>query len=794
MAYINRVYAETDDFGITSSGTGSTTFTSGTRTLQAASSSTHDLRVTNDGVNNANVGQYFVRFDTSTLPDSFSSPTLVLNVVSSATGGGQTNSLSVRGYNWSSESTAEWRTATEFTALPSFATTSEIPNGFTGDFSIPLSGWSKSDDRFVLRRTASAYLANTVYTMGVVVNSGNSANAPYLNVITGDPWQYVGASSVVEVTATSHTLTEPAGVAEGDLLVACFAIRTTNTGSVTLPSGWTLATQSYINNTTANSTAGAASGVIAYCIRGASAPAMTFTHPAAPSVARGQIVAYRNSDPTQATVLDVAASTRLTTAATAISVAGITTTQDDDLLVGVIAGGRNITVTNFNNATGGTSSGTGASITAAPAPNTWQERADAGTATGADTGLSIFDAVDTVAGATGNFTATASASALHLVMVAAFKIKPVDTGPAGIVGTAAVNDGTDTASASALVPTKAYGAISDGNDAAAAAGAVRLVAAASVADGNDIASAAASTLQAILASASVQDGDDVASAAALLRLLGAAAVADSNDSASAAGVLRIAAAAAVSDGSDATSGLAALRIAAAAGVADGNDQAAGQGGAVLGGLASVEDDHDLASASASAAIKASADVVDAYDATESTGGAPQALGNADVSDGDDIVSASGRVAVHAAGATLDAEDAVSAAAACSIRGVAELADGDDLAAASAVVPVGAGADATDEADAAAAGGVVILGASGEVFDRDDVAVGAGIVRSADARRYLRIIARAPEPLRIVATAEASPPIIARAEAPLRIVARAEASQPIIARAPEPLRLVSRSRI
>lgn len=399
--------------------------------------------------------QTFLEFDTSSVVGTPVSALIAL--VAGSAGPANGDEIDVRLHEWSTAGTSAYRTRAQVEALTKVGQGS-VPTALVAGqrvefaYSLPEAAAASSSHKVILhsqRQLTGGSAPTGGTTNAPVYNSADASSKPYLDIITGDIWQYVGASSVVEVTATSHTLTEPAGVAEGDLLVACFAIRTTSTTPVTLPSGWTLATQSYINNTTANSTAGAASGLIAYCIRGASAPALTFTHPAAPSVARGQIVAYRNSDPTQASVLDVAASTRLTTAATAISVAGITTTQDDDLIVGVIAGGRNITVTNFNNATGGTSSGTGASITAAPAPNAWQERADAGTATGADTGLSIRDSVFTSAGDTGNFTATASASALHLVMVAAFKIKPAG-GPNDAVTPTGFSTGSPTVGSTTL--------------------------------------------------------------------------------------------------------------------------------------------------------------------------------------------------------------------------------------------------------------------------------------------------------------------------------------------------------
>src|SRR5262245_47276614 len=104
-------------------------------------------------------------------------------------------------------------------------------------------------------------------------------------------WTIVGVSSVVETTTTTLTLTEPAGVADGDLLVACIACRTTATIGPSIPSNWnTQAGQ--VNNSTATNTSALASGFLTYQVRNG-APALTWTLPAGISVAIGRIVAYR---------------------------------------------------------------------------------------------------------------------------------------------------------------------------------------------------------------------------------------------------------------------------------------------------------------------------------------------------------------------------------------------------------------------------------------------------------------------------------------------------------------------
>ena len=230
-------------------------------------------------------------------------------------------------------------------------------------------------------------------------------------------WSLVGVSTPVTVTATGHTLTEPAGVQQGDILIACIASRIASTTSITLPSGWTLVNESKTNNVVAGATTGVASGMMAWIIRGAAAPALTFTHPTAPSVAMGNIVAYRNN--AGATPVDVNSAAVTATNVTAVSVAGLTSTLTEDLLVAMTAGGRAATWSSFNATT--PSGASGATDTATPPSATWRERMDATTTTGADTSLGIFDAIKTDAGATGNFTVTASLGAGHVVIAAAIK-------------------------------------------------------------------------------------------------------------------------------------------------------------------------------------------------------------------------------------------------------------------------------------------------------------------------------------------------------------------------------------
>jgi hypothetical protein len=238
-------------------------------------------------------------------------------------------------------------------------------------------------------------------------------------------WSFVGVSSVVEVSVVSHPLvtTGITGLQEGDLLIACIASRIASTASITA-SGWTVVAEQKTNNVLAT-TSGIASALMAYRIRTAVAGPLTFTHPVAPSVALGRIVAYRGHHNTVGLTL-VDAQTAFTTAAivTAVSGAGLTTTQADDLIVAMVAGGQEAAWSAFNATT--PSGASGATSTAAPT-TAWLERADSLTTGGADTSLAIFDALKTTAGATGNLTATASVAGGNAVIAGAFKIAPAST-------------------------------------------------------------------------------------------------------------------------------------------------------------------------------------------------------------------------------------------------------------------------------------------------------------------------------------------------------------------------------
>ena len=126
------------------------------------------------------------------------------------------------------------------------------------------------------------------YVAFTAADNTGTTNDPRLDIYLGSPWAFVGVSDEVAVATTAHALvtTGISGLAAGDLLVACITSRIASTTSVTLPTGgeWTLVAEQKSNNVL-TTTSAAASGLMAYCVRGASNPNLTFTHPVAPSQA-----------------------------------------------------------------------------------------------------------------------------------------------------------------------------------------------------------------------------------------------------------------------------------------------------------------------------------------------------------------------------------------------------------------------------------------------------------------------------------------------------------------------------
>lgn len=229
-------------------------------------------------------------------------------------------------------------------------------------------------------------------------------------------------SSASEVSSGDLTLTEPTGAASGDLLVASIAYR--DTATFTLPSGWTIVgTQQSSGNTSTTTSASIASGLMAYIVRGGSAPDLTFTRTGG-DVALGRIVAYTPGSG-ETISFDAGSANTLGANSTTVTTTAITTANDLSLLVMAECLADNTT----------------ASRARATDPDEfiWRERADSNTATGADTGLAVSDAYKLAAGSTGTLTYTAGNSSRHVCIVGAFYtsytgVKPKVVASGSVVG------------------------------------------------------------------------------------------------------------------------------------------------------------------------------------------------------------------------------------------------------------------------------------------------------------------------------------------------------------------------
>jgi hypothetical protein len=221
-------------------------------------------------------------------------------------------------------------------------------------------------------------------------------------------WSLVGISTRVDSTATSITLAEPAGVTAGDLLIANISYR--SAVALTAPSTvWANANTQNTGNTTVNATGSIASARMDYTIRTSTgAPGLQWTSTGG-DLKCGSILAYRRTDGGVPVFDQVSANTLAAASATVIST-GITTVEDGELLVMLGAGASNVTWSAEAAATD-------------PAAASWTEHGDGGTTLGADGSLMVASAVKDNAGATGQFSATASASRRHAMIVAAFRAR-----------------------------------------------------------------------------------------------------------------------------------------------------------------------------------------------------------------------------------------------------------------------------------------------------------------------------------------------------------------------------------
>src|SRR5687767_5474021 len=229
-------------------------------------------------------------------------------------------------------------------------------------------------------------------------------------------WGVPRIGALAEVASGNITLAEPAGIQQGELMVACIGYR--DSAPFTVPGDWNLvATQQSSGDTDA--TNGIASGLMMWRVRGPSAPTLTFTRTGG-NVAQGRILAYSGGSATAP--FDTGSANTLAVASATVTTAGFSTAQAGELIVAMTSAGDNLTASAFDAATDPATASGATDTTTAPTNGTWIERADNGTGTGADHGLAIADAVRQNAGATGTIQATISASAQHVMIAAAFKL------------------------------------------------------------------------------------------------------------------------------------------------------------------------------------------------------------------------------------------------------------------------------------------------------------------------------------------------------------------------------------
>lgn len=218
---------------------------------------------------------------------------------------------------------------------------------------------------------------------------------------------FIAKGTVADVTSGNVAPGLPAGTVQGDLLIACIAAR--DTPAFTNPAGgeWTtIATQQSSGNTSTTVSTSIASGHMAYCVRGASDPANTFTRTLG-NFGRGMIFAFRGVTGTSP-VDGAVATTLAANSVTAVTASGWTPSVEHTLVCIFCAAADNVTFS------GWTQNG-GAGFTA------WTEQEDSGSNSGADGALGFAYAFTNSRTAITSVQTTVGASARHVVFGVGFK-------------------------------------------------------------------------------------------------------------------------------------------------------------------------------------------------------------------------------------------------------------------------------------------------------------------------------------------------------------------------------------
>jgi len=236
-------------------------------------------------------------------------------------------------------------------------------------------------------------------------------------------WTFRPISSGTTVASGDVTVNEPTGAANGDLLIACIGFR--DSVDFGLPSGWTLIDEEVSGNTFVDNSGGTSRASIkaAYIIRGSSAPDLTFTRTGG-DVAVGFCWGYAAgdfdaADPIGASIVST------NVKSTTLSNGGVTTTEDNSLIVSCGAAARRsgTAMTNFRATDPATGSSDGDATD--PVAGAWKRFGHINTTTGADLQFGVAHAIKATAGGTGDCLATSGLPALNPLLT--FVINPAAT-------------------------------------------------------------------------------------------------------------------------------------------------------------------------------------------------------------------------------------------------------------------------------------------------------------------------------------------------------------------------------
>lgn len=204
------------------------------------------------------------------------------------------------------------------------------------------------------------------------------------------------AASKTTITTGSLTLNAPAGGALDDLYIASIAYR--GTGTITLPTGWTLIQQQNGGNITGTVSQAISSGIMAYILRDTVEPSFVFG--GFPDIATGVVTRING----QSIISPIGDSSSVTLANRSVTLNGSAlTVTADNLVLMACCGATNVTWSNQS--------------IGAPTNLTLTERIDAGNPNQGGTSVSVATGILPNTETTGTPTATASASTRNVQLL-----------------------------------------------------------------------------------------------------------------------------------------------------------------------------------------------------------------------------------------------------------------------------------------------------------------------------------------------------------------------------------------